>query len=440
MFNEVLAHSAGADFIELPPSAAAVDLSGCILTDAPGLSKFTFPAGSSIAAKGLLSLPEGQLGFAPHATGDTLYFLSPDAARVLDAVRFGAQEQGVSSGRFPDGAGVWKPLTALTPGAPNPAALRAAAVISEIMFQPVTGSPDDEYIELQNPHGGCARFGGLGSRGEADFEIPAGTAIPGGGRLVIAKNPVHLMAAYQGLTPANTAGPFSGTLSDRAGRISLRKPVNYMPDGAPAQVIHAEADALVYGTGGRWGRWIDGGGSSLELTDVRADSTQAPAWSGSDESQKSGWTTVEHTGVLNHGMNGVAADYLQVMLLGDGECLVDDIEVIPSGGVNAVPNGRAVSGAAGWNFLRVPMQLPPLLMAFCKSVPPAGAIRRRTARHPPLGCRCHWLHRNDPGKSKMAARDSPKFSSACGGAGLKRPDPCSPLRRWAHPVNPTPVR
>ena len=72
---------------------------------------------------------------------------------------------------------------------------------------------------------------------------------------MIAKNPVHLMAAYQGLTPANTAGPFAGTLSDRAGRISLRKPVNYTPVGAPAQVIHAEADSLDYGTGGRWGRW-----------------------------------------------------------------------------------------------------------------------------------------------------------------------------------------
>ena len=106
IFNEVLANSAGVDFVELCNyGASAVDVAGCILTDNPDVAKYTFPAGAGIPENGFIALTETQLGFAPHATGDTLYFKSPDGSRVLDAVRFGEQENGVSSGHSPDGAG-----------------------------------------------------------------------------------------------------------------------------------------------------------------------------------------------------------------------------------------------------------------------------------------------------------------------------------------------
>ena len=65
---------------------------------------------------------------------------------------------------------------------------------------------------------------------------------------------------------------------------------------------------------------------------------------------RSGWKIIEQTGVLDNGMEGVAADYLQILLPDSGECLVDDVEVIPAGGANLVPNGTFAS-AAGWNFL-----------------------------------------------------------------------------------------
>ena len=43
------------------------------------------------------------LGFALSAAGETIYFVNSNRTRVLDAVLFEAQENGVSMGRAPDG-------------------------------------------------------------------------------------------------------------------------------------------------------------------------------------------------------------------------------------------------------------------------------------------------------------------------------------------------
>ncbi|MDB6171929.1 MAG: CotH protein [Chthoniobacteraceae bacterium] len=351
LINEVLAHLLNGDFIELyNTGATAVDLTGCILSDHPDLPKYVFPAGASIPAKGFLALNETGLGFAPHAAGDTIYLKAPQGARVLDAVRFGAQEMAVSSGRTPDGAKQWSTLTAATPGGANSAPRRGDVVISEIMYHPITTLAADEFIELQNRTAAALDMSGWRMRGEADFNFPPGTTIAAGGRIVLAQNPSHLIAAYAGLTKENTLGPFSGSLSDRSGNLVLQKPVAYTPAGGPTQTLNVEVDALTYGTGGRWGKWSDGGGSSLELIDARADGRLAASWADSDSSAVSDWKTIELTGVLDNGMGAAPANQLQLFLLGKGECLVDDVEIIRSGGTNLITNGAFSSGAAGWTF------------------------------------------------------------------------------------------
>ena len=78
---------------------------------------------------------------------------------------------------------------------------------------------------------------------------------------------------------------------------------------AVTNTIHIVVDEVTYGTGGRWGQWAHGGGSSLELMDARSDRRLAPNWADSDETAKSPWMTIEFTGVLDNG-NG-AADSLQ---------------------------------------------------------------------------------------------------------------------------------
>ena len=96
---------------------------------------------------------------------------------------------------------------------------------------------------------------------------------------------------------------------------------------------------VTYGSGGRWGRWSNGGGSSLELIDPRADARLASNWADSDESAKAPWTTVEFTGRVDNVADGVSTDRLHLVAQGPGEYLVDDVEVLTPGGANRVANG-----------------------------------------------------------------------------------------------------
>ena len=348
--NEVLANSPVADFVELYNSnAEPVDLSGCTLSDTPTGAGYVLPAGSIIPARGFLSRSETQLGFAPHAVGDTIYFRSPDGSQVLDTVRFGAQEVGISSGRSPDGARNWSQVASATPGAANPFMRRPEVVLTEIMFHPITHSKEDEYIELANRSAATVDLNGWRLRGEADYNFPAGVTLAPGARLVVAKNPSRLLTTYSSLSSAGVHGPFTGSLSDRSGRVTLQKPVTYTPAGGTATTLRVDVDSVDYASGGRWGKWSNGGGSSLELKDLRSDPRLAPNWGDSDETAKSGWKTIEVTGVLDNGMSAAPANQLQFFLLGAGECLVDDVEVIPNGGSNILANG-SFNSAAGWTF------------------------------------------------------------------------------------------
>ena len=117
----------------------------------------------------------------------------------------------------------------------------------------------------------------------------------------------------------------------------------------PTNKIHIVVDEVTYEDGGRWTRFADGGGSSLELMDARSDKRLAPNWADSNDSNKSGRTTDEFTGLLDHGAMA-NADQLHLILLGEGECLVDNVEVIPSGGGNVVANSTFESGTSGWFF------------------------------------------------------------------------------------------
>ena len=76
---------------------------------------------------------------------------------------------------------------------------------------------------------------------------------------------------------------------------------------------------MTYGTGGRWGQWSAGGGSSLELTDPNSNNRLAANWADSDETQKSVWVNIETTGVLDNGANyDPSIDYAQIGIIGCG--------------------------------------------------------------------------------------------------------------------------
>jgi hypothetical protein len=353
--NEVLANpGAGEDFIELyNHSSQANDLSGCILTDDASTNKFLIPAGTTIPPHGFKVFMRTQLGFGLKSGGDTVYLKNPDSSRVLDAVRFGPQATGIPFGRWPDGANQMYPLASPTPDAANANILVGDVVLNELMYHPLSEDDNDQFVELFNQGTQPVDVSGWKFVSGIDFTVPAGTILQSNGYLVVAKSLANLFSKYTNLSTANAVGNFSGSLAHGGERVALARPQIYVTTdtggGNVTNTLYVTVDEVTYSDGGQWGNWSDGGGSSLELTDPRSNHRLASNWADSDETAKAPWTLIQNTGVLDLGMPGWDATAFQALLFDDGECLLDNIEVL-NGANNLVANGTFESGANGWLF------------------------------------------------------------------------------------------
>ncbi len=356
VINEFLAHSMAPDldFVELyNHSTRPVDLSGCFLSDEPDTNKFRIPDGTVIPARGFVAFDETQLGFGLSAGGEAIYLVNSNRTRVLDAVRFEAQGPNVACGRSPDGAAQWYPLAARTPGTNNSPVLIGDIVINEIMYDPISGDDNDQYVELFNRGTNTVDLGRWKFTAGINFTFPTNTTLAPDGYLVVAKNVARLLTNYPNLTPANTLGNFGGALAHSGERLALAMPEVVVSTNShnlvETNTHYLVVDEVTYRPGGRWGQWAAGGGSSLELIDPRGNHRLAPNWADSDETAKAGWTSVEYTGVLDNGMDGWPADSLQLMMAEMGECLVDNVEVYASGNpANLAVNSTFESGVTGW--------------------------------------------------------------------------------------------
>jgi hypothetical protein len=358
VFNEILAHT---DFPELDsvelfnPTDQPVNLAGYILTDDPATNKYVI-GNVTIPARGFVAFTELDFPFNLDTTGEAIYLKNPGQTRVIDAYRWDDQENGVSLGRHPDGGGQWYRLATKTFGAANSLPRVSPVVINEIMYHPISGDDELQYIELHNRTGNSVNLSGWKLNDGVNFSIPTNTVIPANGYLVIAKNVAQLVTNYPNLNFANTLGNFSGRLSHKRDRIALSYPdvTTQTNNGVPVAIaMDVVVDEVTYHDGGRWGQWSDGGGSSLELMDPRTDKRFAANWADSDESAKAPWTLIEHTDLATLGMsttgNG-APTRLEILLQGAGECLIDDVEVRSNGGTNYVTNAGFESGPTGWAF------------------------------------------------------------------------------------------
>jgi len=341
--NEILPHTenpAVPQFIELyNHSTNSVNISGCILTDDPTTNKFIIAPGTVIGPAGFASFTQSQFGFTMNGEGETLYFVKPDGSRVLDAVQFGAQANGVSYGRWPDGANDFYAFTTNTPGTNNGKIIIGDIVINELMYDPISGNDADQYIELYNKGTNTVNLAGWQFTSGVTFTFPPNASIGPNGYVVIGKNTVELLSNYANLNASNTYGNFSGKLSHNGELVVLAQPETYFGTN-----IYVEEDQVTFGIGGRWGEWSSGGGSSLELVDPHSNHRLAANWADSDETQKSSWVLVQNTGVLDNGGNyGSSIGYAQIGLLDAGECLVDNLQVVYNGS-NYVSNGTFESG------------------------------------------------------------------------------------------------
>lgn len=349
VINEILPHSenvAVPQFIELyNHGTAGADVSGCILTDDVTTNRFVIPSGTILGPGSFVSFTQSQLGFTLNGAGGTLYFIQSDHSRILDAVQFGGQADGVSYGRWPDGANDFYAFTTNSPGTNNSSIWIGDIVINELMYDPISDSDDDQFIELYNKGTNTVNLAGWQFTAGVTFTFPSVTIAPDG-YLVVARNITNLLAKYPNLNSANTVGNYTGKLSHNGELLALAMPQKL--NGTTTILV--EQDEVTYGVGGRWGQWSSDGGSSLELIDPRANHRLASNWADSDETQKAVWTNIETTGVLDNGANyesGIL--HAQVGMLDVGECLVDNLEVNLTG-TNYVSNGTFESGTNNWSF------------------------------------------------------------------------------------------
>ena len=200
---------------------------------------------------------------------------------------------------------------------------------------------ETEFVELHNRSAGTVDLAGWSLSGDIDYVFPAGGALASGGFLAVARDPAVLAARHPG---GAIVGPFAGRLSNSGGRVVLRDPA-----GNPAA-------AVAFADGAPWPDAADGGGSSLERLDPRADSTAPATWAASDESARTAWQSYSYRGVAAPSVLGPDAQWKEfiVGLLDNGEVLLDDVHVIenPDGArTEMLQNSDFSSGLASWRII-----------------------------------------------------------------------------------------
>jgi len=358
LINEFLAHTDPPleDMIELYNHGnTPVDLSGFWLSDDAGTNKFRIPNGTVLGPRGFVSFNQTTLGFALTGEGEQIFLVNSNQTRVINAIGYEGQENGVSMGRYPDGSPALRRLSAITAGAANAPALVSPIVINEIMYNPISGDGNDEFVELYNRGATAVDLSNWRFVSGIDFTFPPGTVMQPGAYLVVAENENHLRGIHPHLNSTNLVGNFDGSLNNGGERLALGAPDYDITTNGSGQVVtnipfRFIVNEVTYGDGGRWGNWSDGGGSSLELIDSDADNSLPSNWADSDESSKSTWTSFQNTGPVDHTLSGQGVnDTVHIFMLGVGECIVDDVEVRNDANVNLVANSNFEGGLTGWN-------------------------------------------------------------------------------------------
>jgi hypothetical protein len=200
--NEWMADPAsGDDWFEIyNPDPQPVALGGLYLTDdLNSRDKHKLPALSFLGvgvnawhqfiADGNTGAGADHAGFSFKASGEAIGIFTPTGA-TIDAVTFGAQQTGVSEGRFPDGSAnvIIFPGTA-SPGAANFRRL-AEVAINEVLTH--TDPPLEDAIELFNLTAQPIDISGWwlsDDRGAVQkYQIPSPTLLPARGFAVIYEN------------------------------------------------------------------------------------------------------------------------------------------------------------------------------------------------------------------------------------------------------------
>lgn len=350
VINEVLTHTDPPlyDSIELHnPTASAINLGGWYLSDSSdNYKKYRIPTGTTLAAGGYLVFNElnhfnASGGVNPNdfgldaAHGDDVWLLQANAQSNLvafvDHVDFGAARNGESFGRWPSGSGKLYPMLTRTFGATNTAPRVGPVIISEFMYQPASGNPTLEFVELFNPGPATENLTDWKLTGDIDFTFPTNTLLPAGQTLVVLPfNPslpanAAVLTAFRSQygvgTNALLLGAYLGSLPDVGGTIRLRRP-DEPPAGEPTFFPMLLEDEVVYEAALPWPTAAAGGGSALQRRGPTAWGNDSQSWA---------------VGMVQLASPGASPQADQ-----DGDGLPDAYEIETYGSTNAV--GASLSG------------------------------------------------------------------------------------------------
>lgn len=272
-------------------SSSSVTLNGWFLSDdLDEPQKWPIPSGTVVPAMGYVVFDEDDFhpnrtsGFGIDRTGEEVVLSAP--GRVVDVIRFKAQNLGESLGRYPDGAENWVTTSPspLNVNQPAPAGIQ----ISQLMYHPLEG--EMEFIQLKNA--GSAEVtlensvGVYRIDGGVSYLFPEGATLEARQRLwVVPFDPANtselnaFCAAYD-LNPdfETFFGPYSGSLDNGGERVALESPQDSSDPMNPDDFSWVVVDELYYFDQSPWPVSADGMGYPL----VRIGLTRWDAASGED--------------------------------------------------------------------------------------------------------------------------------------------------------------
>ena len=291
VINEVLTHTdlPLVDAIELHnTTASAINIGGWYLSDSDSpYKKYRIPTGTTIPAGGYITFDESNHfnisgGINTNdfrldaAHGDDVWLLQANAASNLvafvDHVSFGAARNGESFGRWPNGSGNLYPMLTRSCGFLNPGPRVGPVIISELMYQPTSGNPALEFVEIMNTGSVVENLTNWRLTGNADFSFPTNTLLaPGGTLAVLSFNPANVTnvttlntfrSHYAIGTNTPLVGAFLGSLSDTSDTLRLLRP-DEPPMDEPMFIPLLLEDEVSYSSALPWPTSAAGGGPSL---------------------------------------------------------------------------------------------------------------------------------------------------------------------------------
>ena len=289
--NEVLTHTDPplSDSIELfNATESALDIGGWFLSDAKSnYRKYRIPANTVLPAGGYIVFNETNHFNASANTnnnfsldgahGDDVYLLQAgpqsNLVRFADHVEFGAAANGESFGRWPNGAGRGVPMVSRTFGAANSGPRVGPVVISELMYNPPSGSNHLEFIEIANPGALPVNLTRWQIDSGVAYAFPTNTVLPAGGALVVvsfdpnAASNSALLASFRSVYGLSgdvpLLGPYAGLLDGSGEDLRLLRP-DEPPAEEPAYYPMLIEDEVGYDDEAPWPLEADGLGASLE--------------------------------------------------------------------------------------------------------------------------------------------------------------------------------